>query len=167
MIKPGIRDTERMQGFDSDWTQPAEGIGRASARWALVGSAVSVPVARWLGTRILNPGSYESTTRPTEFPAQGKAPRAAYFDGRGRRVISIGTDPVGIRPPALVDFLRDVEGQRPLSLKATVGFLSRTARAKLRFEPGFLEAVRRHAQMMGADLAAAPLPAQMELLRAA
>jgi DNA (cytosine-5)-methyltransferase 1 len=102
-----------------------------------------------------------------EFPAHGKTPRAAYFDGRTRGVVSVGNDPLGIRPPSLVEFLRDIEGQQPLSLKATLGFLSRTERAKLRFEPGFLEAVRRHAAAMGANLSPMRRPAQMELLEAA
>jgi DNA (cytosine-5)-methyltransferase 1 len=53
-----------------------------------------------------------------------------------------------VRPVRLTEFLRDTESQRLLSLKATRGFLSRTERAKLRFVPGFLEAVRRHERAM-------------------
>lgn len=167
VIKPGIRDAERMQGFDSDWTRPAENVGRASTRWSLVGSAVSVPVARWLATRLLRPGDDEVPLVRAEFPAHGKAPRAACFDGRTRLAISISTDPLGIRPPSLTEFLRDVEGQQPLSLKATLGFLGRTERAKLRFEPGFLEAIRLHAVNLGANLPPMRRPAQIELLQAA
>ena len=57
LIKPGIRDVERLQGFEADWTAPAESVARASVRWSLVGSAVSVPVAEWLGQRLANPGA--------------------------------------------------------------------------------------------------------------
>ena len=49
---PEIRDAERFQGFDPDWTLPAleiEGVRRGH-RWKLVGNAVSVPVARWVAS---------------------------------------------------------------------------------------------------------------------
>lgn len=164
VIKPGLRDVERLQGFDADWTQPAEAVVRAAARWGLVGSAVSVPVAEWIGRRLGAMESYDRT-RDVEFPLQGKAPKAARFDGRHRFAVRIGTDPLGVRPPSLVDFLSDRDGQMALSLKATLGFLSRTRRAKLRFEPGFIQAIERHAVRMGASTADSR-PSQMELLAA-
>lgn len=166
VIKPGLRDAERMQGFEAGWTAPAEEVGRASARWALVGSAVSVPVARWLGTRLKNPGTVVTEIHD-EFPIGGKVPRAACFDGKRRFAVGIGRDPLGVRPPALAEFLQDVQGQQPLSLRATLGFLGRTQRAKLRFAPGFLDAVRRHATIMGAAGATAARAYQLELLEAA
>jgi DNA (cytosine-5)-methyltransferase 1 len=43
IVKPDIRDGERLQGFIADWTKPAEDVAKASKRWGLVGSAVSVP----------------------------------------------------------------------------------------------------------------------------
>ena len=54
---PEIRDAERLQGFEADWTQPAigeQGV-RKGHRWKLVGNAVSVPVARWVGERLTKP----------------------------------------------------------------------------------------------------------------
>jgi DNA (cytosine-5)-methyltransferase 1 len=147
IIKPGLRDVERLQGFEADWTVPAESVARTAARWSLVGSAVSVPVAEWVGRRLLTPGRYDIAL-DRAFPLSGKAPRAARFDGRSRFAVVIGTDPVGLQPPPLCEFLTDTSGQVPLSLKATLGFLGRTRRAKLRFEPGFIEAVERHAERM-------------------
>jgi DNA (cytosine-5)-methyltransferase 1 len=166
LIKPGIRDVERMQGFAADWTAPAEQVARSSVRWGLVGSAVSVPVAEWVGKRLKNPGQHDAT-RDREFPTTGKVPRAARFDGRRRSGVSISTDPLGPRPPPLMDFLQDAEGQQPLSLKATLGFLSRTRRARLKFQPGFIEAVERHAIRMGARLPPRPASAQLDLLETA
>lgn len=148
IIKPGIRDAERLQGFGADWTRPAEAVAPASARWGLVGSAVSVPVARWLGYRLASPGVYRPGAEGG-FPGHGKAPRAAYFDGKRRAAVSIGTDPLAIRPPSLIEFLTDREGQQLLSAKATLGFISRTRRAKLRFAPGFIAAVEKHLTAMG------------------
>ena len=165
LIKPGLRDVERLQGFDADWTAPAEAVARGSARWSLVGSAVSVPVAQWIGDRLASPLAYD-LRRDSGFPALGKAPKAARFDGKRRFAVRISTDPLGIRPPSLAEFLTDRDGQSPLSLKATLGFLSRTRRAKLRFEPGFIEAVERHAVRMGGELPNRPKTAQLELLAA-
>jgi DNA (cytosine-5)-methyltransferase 1 len=141
IIKPDIRDTERMQGFPADWTQPAEMVARVSHRWSLVGSAVSVPVSRWLGRRLSEPGEFDPV-RCGDFPEAGKLPRAACGDRTGRCSVNIGTDPIGIRPPHLATFLLH-EGSA-LSLKATSGFYRRARAAKLRFAEGFLDAVERH-----------------------
>lgn len=167
ILKPGIQDGERLQGFDADWTQPAERVARSSARWSLVGSAVSVPVAHWLGRRLTCSGSYD-VSRDRDFPASGKAPRSARFDGKQRFAVQISADPLGIRPPSLAEFMGDIAGQQLLSIRATAGFLSRTRRAKLRFEPGFISAVEQHLIAMGGALpGAAPLSPQLELLAAA
>lgn len=161
ILKVGIRAGEQLQGFEPDWTLPAETVAPAAARWGLVGSAVSVPVAEWVGRRLAAPGSYDSgKDRP--FPAVGKAPRAARFDGRRRHAVSIGSDPVGVRPPPLADVLRLDEPQL-LSTKATAGFLGRTRRARLRFEPGFIAAVERHLLAVGGSLDAVPRSPQAEL----
>lgn len=167
VVKLGVQDGERLQGFDADWTQPAETVARPSARWGLVGSAVSVPVAQWVGRRLIESGEYD-TARDHEFSMSGKAPRAARFDGKRRFAVKISTDPVGTRPPSIMDFLRDSEGQQLLSVRATAGFLSRTRRAKLRFEPGFISAVERHLQAMGGLISAVPVSdaPQLDLLDA-
>jgi DNA (cytosine-5)-methyltransferase 1 len=151
IIKPSIRDAERLQGFDADWTEPAESVGRVSARWSLVGSAVSVPVAEWIGRRLAEPGN---CSRQAEygFGDAGKLPRAAFFDGKRRLAVDIGPDPLGIRPRSLTEFLTDRQRQQLLSVKATYGFLARTRRAKLRFAPGFIAAVERHLSAMGGTL---------------
>ena len=164
IVKLGVRDGERLQGFDTDWTLPAETVARPSARWGLVGSAVSVPVAQWVGMRLREPGRYNET-RDRAFPAASRPPRAARFDGRNRHAVAIGTDPLGIAPPPLVQFLSNTVDQELLSLKATAGFLSRTRRAKLRFAPGFIEAVERHLTAVGGTVPGVAAP-QLELLAA-
>lgn len=141
IIKPDIKDAERMQGFPANWTAPAEKVSRATFRWSLVGSAVSVPVARWLGSRLNNPGEFDPT-RCEMFPVTGRLPRAACGDRTGRCSVNIGTDPLGKRPPHLATFL-SFNGAL-LSEKATSGFYRRANAAKLRFADGFLEAVKSH-----------------------
>lgn len=140
VIKPDIRDAERLQGFPADWTRGAMAEVRAGYRWGLVGNSVSVPVARWLGWRLSEPGFYDRS-RDMAFGQQG-LPRAARFDGRRRHGVRIGTDPLGIRPPHLAAFLH--HAGTPLSVRAAAGFLGRTSEARLRFADGFLDAVRAH-----------------------
>jgi DNA (cytosine-5)-methyltransferase 1 len=151
IVKPSIEDAEALQGFERGWTRSAERVKKAGYRWGLVGSAVSVPVAAWLGRRLASPGVYDPTNpRQTHpFPEFGKCPRAARFDGTRRFAVDISTDPLGIQPPPLAQFLKVDEKAQLLSLKATAGFYSRTQRAKLRFDPEFLVAVRRHLVRMG------------------
>lgn len=167
IVKLSIEDGECLQGFDAGWTRAAETVARPSARWGLVGSAVSVPVARWVGQRLVIPGKHD-VSRDVPYPETGKLPRAARFDGKQRHGVRISTDPLGVRPAPLKSFMRDFSGQQMLSVKATAGFLSRTRRAKLRFEPGFIAAVERHLQIMEATAPTAQqsLPEQLVLLAA-
>ena len=165
IVKLGIRDGERLQGFDTDWTQPAEAVARPSARWGLVGSAVSVPVAQWVGDRLAAPGCYDAA-RDSAFAQTGRTPRAARFDGKRRHEVCISSDPLGIAPPPLESFMRSAEPVELLSAKATAGFLGRTRRAKLRFAPGFIEAVERHLVAMGGAVPPCRDAAQLELLAA-
>jgi DNA (cytosine-5)-methyltransferase 1 len=165
IVKLGIKDGERLQGFETDWTQPAESVARPSSRWGLIGSAVSVPVAQWVGERLCEPGRYDKR-RDLEFPLASRPPRAARFDGRKRNAVAVSTDPLGIMPPPLLQFLSETSGQELLSLKATAGFLSRTRRAKLRFAPGFIAAVERHLVAMGGTVVGLDTRPQLELLAA-
>lgn len=151
IVKPGIEDAEALQGFPRGWTEPAESVTRKSSRWGLVGSAVSVPVAEWIGRRLSAPGFYDVQDQRMRgaFPAEGRAPRAARFDGDQRYAVAMSTDPLGLRPQPLASFLRGP--LEPLSLKATKGFYGRTLRAKLRFDARFIEAVRAHLVRMGGE----------------
>lgn len=141
VITPDIRDAERLQGFAPDWTKPAEEVSRASIRWSLVGNAVTQPVARWLGSRLADPGIHERS-RDRLLDTGARWPKAARYDGARRWGVEIGSLPVWTDRQPLAEFLQ-FEG-KPLSARATRGFLSRTERSSLRFVPGFLEAVRAH-----------------------
>lgn len=141
VVKPGIRTAERLQGFEEDWTIAAERVAKPSSRWTLVGNAVSVPVPRWIGSRLNNPGEYDRS-RDLPFKEEGRAPRAARFDGKKRYEVAISTDPLGLRSPSLAALMGD--DHTLLSRRATAGFLSRARRAKLRFPEGFLDTIERH-----------------------
>lgn len=141
IITPDIRDAERFQGFPEGWTQPAEEVARASLRWSLLGNAVTVPVASWLGSRLAEPGCYDPE-RDRPLPKDGRWPNAAHFNGDQRRAVAIGAFPAWLPRPQLIDFLQ--YPGKPLSVRATRGFLSRIERSSLRFVPGFKERVRGH-----------------------
>lgn len=141
VITPDIRDAERLQGFAEDWTLAASRSGKASLRWSLIGNAVSVPVARWLGERLARPGAYDRTS-DRELPASGKWPRAARSVGVTRRAVDINAYPTWAERLPLHQFL-NYPG-KPLSARATRGFLSRAEKGTLRFAPGFLDGLRKH-----------------------
>lgn len=141
VITPDLRDAERLQGFDVDWTAPAADVGRSSYRWSLVGNAVTVPVAKWLGDRLASPGRYERG-RDRSFASAKRWPRAARFDGRTRHVVEINGFPAWRSRPALRDFL-EFPGT-PLSARATRGFISRAEASSLRFVEGFLGRLKMH-----------------------
>jgi len=152
VVTPDLRDAERLQGFDADWTAPASSVGRASLRWSLIGNAVTVPVAKWLGGRLARPGAYDAG-RDRPIAKAARWPKAARFDGERRWEVVIGPFPVWRERPPLAEFLK--YPGKPLSLRATNGFLSRTERSSLRFTPGFLDRLRRHAISVEAALLAA------------
>jgi DNA (cytosine-5)-methyltransferase 1 len=140
IIKPDIKDAERLQGFEPDWTASAP----ERLRWSLVGNAVTVPVATWLGKRLQKPGWYASG-RDRAW-STGAFPRAARYDGKSRLEVDIGGFPLWKKRPPLHRFLR-FKGTL-LSVRATAGFLSRAEASSLRFVPGFLDRVRAHLDSM-------------------
>jgi len=138
-LTPDIRDAERLQGFPADWTTPADASDAARRkRWRLVGNAVSVPVARWLGEALMSPGrptgaGAGTTSAPDRWPDAG-------YGGLGTFVpAAAGPWPATVLQPHLVDFL--IHEGRPLSLRAASGFLSRAQKSSLRFAPGLLDAL--------------------------
>jgi DNA (cytosine-5)-methyltransferase 1 len=146
LVLPDIRDAERLQGFEPDWTKPAEGTSqRKGVRWKLVGNAVSVPVSRWVGDRLNDPRPYTGATdEPLE---RGQPwPRAAWGEKGQRRTVSFTPWPVLEPYQHLAEFLQFPTA--PLSLRATQGFYSRVIKSTLRFPDGFVETVRAHRDRM-------------------
>ncbi|MBO0856636.1 MAG: DNA (cytosine-5-)-methyltransferase [Nocardia sp.] len=146
IVTPGITDAERLQGFSPHWTEPATtapGV-RTGHRWKLVGNAVSVRMASWVGSRLTAPGC-ESAAEYRPLTAH-RWPTAAWgHAGRAFRV-PISTWPVHEPYEDLRWFLDDA---RLLSARATAGFLRRAARGTLRFPPGFLADMENHLARMG------------------
>lgn len=142
VITPDIRDAERLQGFPADWTLPATGDSkkRNGPRWRLVGNAVSVPVARWVGERLMATEPFEEHGEP--LPSNAKWPTAAWGRGDEAFTVDLTSWPVCEPPQHLHEFLQ--YPGRPLSERATAGFLRRARNSQLKFVDGFLDALQRH-----------------------
>lgn len=135
---PDIRDAERLQGFDENWTSVVaiDQPRKERRRWKLVGNAVSVPVAKWIAERISNSkktGHFEQA----EFPK--KWPRAARGGRCGRFEVKVSEWPVETNQQPLESFL--LYPGTPISKRAASGFYNRATKSSLRFATGFLEAI--------------------------
>lgn len=145
VITPHPNDAERLQGFPDGWTDidvnPDAGTFNKRRRWMLVGNAVNVEVSAWLGEQLANAAPYDGDEGNALEPG-GPWPAAAWFDGKSRHEVQIGSWPVSRPRQPLAEFLR-YPGS-PLSLRATAGFYSRISKSTLRFKPGFKEAIAAH-----------------------
>lgn len=147
---PSIPDAERLQGFEVDWTKPAEESDKRhkpdrGARWRLLGNAVCVPMLKWVGERLSEPGQYDATD-DCLWDNQGPWPEAAW--GRNGKVYksSASNWPLESETESINAFLRAPTVS--LSARATAGFLSRATASALKFEPGFLDDVAHHLATM-------------------
>ena len=142
IVLPDIRDAERLQGFDADWTAPATADGqRHGVRWKLVGNAVSVPVAQWIGERLLTSGA-EQEWREERLPRSAPWPSAARGGGGLLHRAEVSGWPVRRPYQHLAEYLE--HPTRPLSERATAGFHRRASASSLRFPEGFLDHVAEH-----------------------
>jgi DNA (cytosine-5)-methyltransferase 1 len=142
IVTPDLGDVERLQGFPAGWTAVADRKkqGRRSTRWKLVGNAVSVPVAEWLGQRLGETTGYDQT-KETNLVGE-RWPRAAWGRSGVRRAVAVSMWPVHRPRPHLWDFL-DFD-PRPLSARATAGFLERADRGNLRIDPKMIREAQEH-----------------------
>jgi DNA (cytosine-5)-methyltransferase 1 len=142
LVVPSVVDAEVLQGFPRGWTGAAEVTRGRGPRWKLVGNAVTVGAAEWLGTQLAEPGSYDDAD---DLPVHASRwPEAAWGDGDRvwRAHVSHWPDHAPYTP--LTDIV-DPEVAEPLSHRAVSGFLGRMRRSSLRFDPEFQADVEAHA----------------------
>lgn len=155
IVLPHIRDAERLQGFPRGWTQPAakDDPRRGRIRWKLVGNAVSVPVAEWIGRGIEANGTCKHLPSNRPMRAGEKWPHAAWRmeEGAPIQVASVGDRPVQRQARALLEILEAEQDKvrPPLSLGAAGGFLRRfEASSLLSRSPNrreaFIRLLKRH-----------------------
>ncbi|BAL01387.1 putative methyltransferase [Oscillibacter valericigenes Sjm18-20] len=126
---PDIRDSERLQGFEIDWTLPTMSLPKAKQgdRWHLVGNAVCVNMSRWLASQIISPGQYHPSLEKEIH--RKKWPKAAYgYKGKVFEV-SVSTWPVCTQGEPLHNFLNFP--LKPLSHKGMNGFYTRAVNSEL------------------------------------
>ncbi len=146
LVTIDIRDAERMQGFEPGWTEPSLTVSKPGYRWKLVGNAVTVDTAAWLGRRFRKPGEYDDSA---DQPLNKKRswPAFAYnVSGTRMQPAEMSEWPAHTSRVSLVEFLE--HEPKLLSFRATRGFYSRATRAKLRFPNGFLDLVQAHLDRM-------------------
>lgn len=146
IVTPTLEDAEALQGFRRGWTKPAEQVTKPSFRWKLIGNAVAVPVAKWIGKRLAKPGVVRDLAIEPLSP-QARWPRAAFNVGDGRHMADVSAWPFHKPLIPLVEMIS--EDAPLLSPRATAGFLRRASQGSLRFPDGFLAAVERHLGKVG------------------
>lgn len=149
IVTPTIEDAEAMQGLPRGWTSLAHVSPKVPSRlrWRLVGNAVPVPVAEWIGNRLYEPGdSSDFNYRMLRF--NDKWPQAAWGNSSGRWAVDISKWPYqrswhalsaryGMRGEQLVNRPR-------LSLRAAKGFCSRIKRSTLRTDERFVPSLEQY-----------------------
>jgi len=147
IVTPDIRDAERLQGLPVGWTEPAEAASKPSHRWKLVGNAVNAAVSSWVGARLAwrRDGSAEASGG---LPEKGGWPKAAAGGPDGRWAVEETTWPAALPAEPLADFLEFEP--KPLSERATAGFLGRLLESSLRYPPEFRAALEAHLERMRA-----------------
>jgi DNA (cytosine-5)-methyltransferase 1 len=140
ILIPTILDGERLQGFPPGWTEAAK-AERRDPRWKLVGNAVPVPVAEWVGRVLASPGMHREHLEPFE-PSEGWP--SAGWGGEGERWVSrVSAFPELAAYLHLYDLI-DLEQARPLSARATTGFLDRLEHSPGPLNEAFHQDVRSH-----------------------
>lgn len=140
VLRPSIDSGERLQGFPSGWTK---GVVPEGLRWKLVGNAVTVPVARWVGQRLVAPGdTLDITRRPLSDLIRW--PTAAASVGGIREAWNLSERPKVVASRQSLGGLLDRYGGVPLSVGATKGFTARLKASTLRSRPGFIAALDAH-----------------------
>ena len=144
IVTPTIEAAERLQGFNSGWTAPAEQAARCRPghRWKLVGNAVSVQVANWVARSITGVPRNELDVGMWKLREGHAWPKAAFGHDRVRYGVDVSEWPV--REPRIP--LDELLGKdiKPLSERATRGFLGRFESSSLRKPEGFIRALHNH-----------------------
>lgn len=143
VVTPNIADAERLQGFPPHWTAAGALNGRIGHRWRLIGNAVNVRVANWIGKRLAAPP--EATgTKQTELVTP-PWPNAAFGNAEGR-FQGPETAPSQAHANPLHRFLRF--SPSPLSHRAASGVLRRLRASSLKVESLLLDALEQHVEKM-------------------
>jgi DNA (cytosine-5)-methyltransferase 1 len=144
IVRPSIETGEQLQGFAAGWTSH---VAREGVRWKLVGNAVSVPVAEWIGHRLAAPRNAIADLA-TPMTGGQRWPSAASGVRGERTAWNVSERPLSVKPRRSLSSILDLHGSRPLSHRATAGFASRLARSSLRTSEEFRASLTDHVSYM-------------------
>jgi signal transduction histidine kinase len=143
-----IQVAEALQRFQSDGTASLGTAGCERYRGRLVGNAVSVPVAEWIGHRLQAPGVYDAS-EDRRLSTGTKWLTAGRNIGNGRHASQASAFPVDAPLGRLSRF--DTSEWPDLSAKAVGGFIRRARGGKLRYPAGLLDVLESHLVRNTAD----------------
>jgi DNA (cytosine-5)-methyltransferase 1 len=136
-VTPTIEDAEALQGLPRGWTVAAD---NKAARWRLVGNAVSVPVAEWIGKRLIKDAATTCLQLGGQLGA-GKWPKSAKGGPKRARIkVEAGDLPGAVNLGKIATFISPDAPK--LSGRAAAGFLKRLEASRLRVPDGFLADLR-------------------------
>lgn len=145
--RPSIEAGERLQGFHAGWTGESSKLGE---RWKMVGNAVTVPVAEWVGRRLSSPADPVDVHREPLAPGQ-RWPSAASSVGGSREAWGLSERPLSVRRRMSLAMLLSRYASEPLSLGATAGFTKRLKASPLRRDGRFVNALDAHIAALSAN----------------
>lgn len=144
VLLPSIEACEQLQGFPRGWTE-ADYEQRRSPRWKMLGNAMPVPIAHWAAERINSEGAASRNWEQCSLVAN-KWPRAAFGTRKVRSAVAVSEFPLACRNDGIEPYVD--QNWKPLSSRALNGFIGRAETSKLRFPPGFLDALKKAQEWM-------------------
>jgi DNA mismatch endonuclease Vsr len=141
-----MEDGERLQGLPRGWTRDAS-QGQRSVRWNVIGNAVTVGVARWVGERLAlkTPTFVEPKSEPLD-PCGSWPPSGWGASGQAWKV-DVTPFPECRPYRHLADFLSR-ESATPLSHRAAKGFLARLRESQRPIPDNFIQDLQDHIDLM-------------------
>ena len=136
---------ETLQGFPTGWTDAAITPGEPDHRWKLLGNAVTVRVAEWVGDSLARGGLPFAGDCSTLDRSKGW-PSAAFGSHGAAFAVATSPWPEQRTYEHLLDAV-DIQTAIPLSNRATSGFLRRLDESGLTADPHFHADLDRHVRI--------------------
>lgn len=149
IVLPTIADGEELQGFDRGWTDAARVSDERDHRWKLIGNAVTVGVAEWIGRRLSQSDNHKWELPSPLIPLDRTKPwpNAAWGSGSNAWKSSASCWPEIQHGKTLNEVVGD-KISTPLSYRATKGFLSRLEESGLNVDRRLFDDLQSHLAVM-------------------
>lgn len=149
-VLPDIEDGEALQGFDRGWTAPAGELPGPNHRWKLVGNAVTVGIGEWVG-RCLQPHAEELIPVGSTIDREARWPHAGWGGDGEAWACNVSAWPKRAGYVTLTELVA-LDRVKPLSHRATTGFLSRLDESGRKVDARFYRDLEEHQNAMRPNL---------------